>query len=84
MLNLEGCINGVEYELLDKNIKNNYVKIKYPVLEKRPLLDLHGHLIIDHDLFNHDNLTEDGIVEAFIEFAKKEHLSFFSEAPLIK
>ena len=84
LLNLEGCINGVEYELLDKNIKNNYVKIKYPVLEKRPLLDLHGHLIVDHDLFNHDNLTEDGIVEAFIEFAKKEHLSFFSEAPLIK
>jgi type I restriction enzyme M protein len=40
------------------------------------ILDNHGHLIIDHDLFNHDGLTEDGIAEAFIEFAKKEKLSF--------
>ncbi|MFN7379228.1 MAG: N-6 DNA methylase [Pseudanabaena sp.] len=42
-----------------------------------PLLDTHHHLIVDHDLFNHDGLTEDGIAEAFIEFAKKENLSFF-------
>jgi len=42
-----------------------------------PLLDDHLHLIVDHDLFNHDGLTEDGIAEAFIEFAKKEQLSFF-------
>jgi len=42
-----------------------------------PLLDSHGHLIVKHDLFNHDGLTEDGIAEAFIEFAKKERLSFF-------
>lgn len=41
------------------------------------LLDTHGHLIVKHDLFNHDGLTKDGIAEAFIEFAKKEHLSFF-------
>lgn len=41
------------------------------------LLDQHGHLIVDHDLFNHEGLTEDGIAEAFIEFAKKEDLSFF-------
>lgn len=41
------------------------------------LLDEHGHLIVDHDLFNHDGLTEDGIAEAFIEFAKKERLPFF-------
>lgn len=41
------------------------------------LLDTHGHLIVKHDLFNHDQLTKDGIAEAFIEFAKKEHLSFF-------
>lgn len=42
-----------------------------------PLLDEHGHLIVKHDLFNHDGRTEDGITEAFIEFAKKEGLSFF-------
>jgi len=40
-------------------------------------LDEHGHLIVDHDLFNHDGLTQDGIAEAFAEFAKKEGLSFF-------
>ncbi len=42
-----------------------------------PLLDKHGHLIVKHDLFNHEGLTEDGIAEAFAEFAKKERLSFF-------
>jgi type I restriction enzyme M protein len=41
------------------------------------VLDEHGHLIVKHDLFNHDGLTNDGIAEAFIEFAKKERLSFF-------
>ena len=41
------------------------------------LLDTHKHLIVKHDLFNHDNLTKDGIAEAFMEFAKKEELSFF-------
>ena len=41
------------------------------------LLDEHGHRIVDHDLFNHDGLTQDGIAEAFMEFAKKEVLSFF-------
>src|SRR5699024_6911962 len=50
---------------LDQNSSNKY------------LLDNHGHLIVDHDLFNHEGLTEDGIAEAFIEFAKKEKLSFF-------
>lgn len=40
------------------------------------LLDSHGHLVVKHDLFNHDGLTKDGIAEAFIEFAKKEKLSF--------
>ena len=48
------------------------------------LLDSHGHLIVKHDLFNHDGLTRDGIAEAFAEFAKKEHLSFFVDAPLTK
>ena len=42
-----------------------------------PILDTHGHLIVKHDLFNHEGIMEDGIAEAFIEFAKKENLSFF-------
>ena len=49
-----------------------------------PLLDTHRHLIVKHDLFNHDGLTQDGIAEAFAEFAKKEGLSFFADAPLTK
>jgi type I restriction enzyme M protein len=43
----------------------------------KPLLDSHGHLIVKHELFNHDGLTGDGIAEAFAEFARKEGLSFF-------
>lgn len=41
------------------------------------LRDAHGHWVVQHDLFNHDGLTADGIAEAFGEFAKKEKLSFF-------
>ena len=48
------------------------------------LRDTHGHFVVMHDLFNHDNLTEDGIAEAFEEFARKEKLSFFRAAPSIK
>lgn len=40
-------------------------------------LDSHSHFIVDHDLYNHDGMTQDGIAEAFIEFAKREGLSFF-------
>ena len=41
------------------------------------LRDAHGHWVVQHDLYNHDGLTQDGIAEAFAEFAKKERLSFF-------
>ena len=51
------------------------------ILEKKPsggnLRDSHGHYVIQHDFFNHDGLTSDGIAEAFAEFAAKERLSFF-------
>jgi len=40
------------------------------------MLDTHGHLIVQHDLFNHDGLTQNGIAEAFAKFAYDEHLSF--------
>lgn len=43
------------------------------------VLDSHGHKIIKHDLFNHDGLTQDGIAEAFIDFARTENLSFWRE-----
>ncbi|MEX5597361.1 N-6 DNA methylase [Pseudophaeobacter sp. C1-32P7] len=48
------------------------------------LRDTHGHFVVAHDLFNHDGLTEDGVAEAFEEFARKEGLSFFRDAPSIK
>jgi len=41
------------------------------------LKDTHGHWVVQHDLFNHEGLTEDGIAEAFTDFGKKEKLSFF-------
>jgi type I restriction enzyme M protein len=41
------------------------------------LRDAHGHWVVQHDFFNHDGLTQDGIAEAFEEFAAKEKLSFF-------
>lgn len=41
------------------------------------LRDSHNHLIVEHDLFNHDGLTQDGIAEAFEEFARREGLPFF-------
>lgn len=45
--------------------------------EGKLLRDSHGHWVIQHDLFNHDGLTADGIAEAFTEFAAKEKLGFF-------
>jgi len=46
--------------------------------------DSHGHFVVAHDLFNHDGLTQDGIAEAFAEFARREKLSFFRAAPSTK
>ncbi len=42
-------------------------------------LDKNGHLIVDHDLHNHDGELQDGIAEAFIKWAKSEKLSFWLE-----
>ncbi len=56
---------------------NSGDKIYVKNTDGSPVLDTHEHLIVKHDLFNHDGLTKDGIAEAFIEFAKKESLSFF-------
>lgn len=56
---------------------NSGEKIYRKDAEGHIILDSHGHMIVDHDLFNHDGMTEDGIAEAFAEFAKREGLSFF-------
>ncbi|WP_236633070.1 N-6 DNA methylase [Campylobacter armoricus] len=67
-----------EYSLLSKDEKKKAI-LREVVIFDTPMLDSHGHLIIKHDLFNHDGLTQDGIAEAFIEFAKSENLSFWKE-----
>jgi type I restriction enzyme M protein len=65
---------------------------------KFALCDKYGHPVIYHDLHTTVNynwneetkrndieqITPDGIAEAFCEFAKKEKLSFFVNAPLTK
>ncbi len=38
--------------------------------------DRNGHFIVKHDLHNHDDELKDGIAEAFIDWAKKQELSF--------
>lgn len=59
---------------------NSGDKIYATTSEGKLLRDNHNHLIVEHDLFNHDGLTQDGIAEAFIEFAKRERLSFFDSS----
>lgn len=59
-----------------KDNSGDIIYVKDPETGEKKLDD-HGHMYVDHDLYNHDGLTEDGIAEAFIEFAKKEGMSFF-------
>jgi len=53
------------------------VQERLPHFYYERLRDTHGHWVVQHDFFNHDGLTQDGIAEAFEEFAAKEKLSFF-------
>ncbi len=66
------------FAVSEKSGKDNsgeYVFVKNG--NNQPKLDKNGHLIIDHDLHNHDGELPDGIAEKFIEWAKKEKLSFW-------
>ena len=40
-------------------------------------LDENGHLIVNHDLHNHNGELDPGIAEAFIDWAKSENLTFW-------
>ncbi len=55
--------------------------LKVAHVYQRPARDNHGHWVWQHDLFSTEledgERTPEGIAEAFIEFAKKEGLSFF-------
>ncbi|HBF6020556.1 TPA: N-6 DNA methylase [Clostridioides difficile] len=70
-------ITKKHYDNLPEREQKLYEKKMYAESYSKLKLDKHGHLIVKHDLYNHDGLTQDGIAEAFIEFAKKEGLSFF-------
>ncbi|HEX7348320.1 MAG TPA: N-6 DNA methylase [Rhodanobacteraceae bacterium] len=61
--------------LPSKDTSGDKILVKGP--DGAPLRDSHGHYIVQHDFFNHDGLTQDGIAEAFAEFAAKERLGFF-------
>ena len=58
-----------------KDNSGEYVFLKNG--NNQPKLDKNGHLIINHDLHNHDGELPDGIAEKFIEWAKNEKLSFW-------
>jgi len=58
-----------------KNNSGDYIYIKND--NGMAKLDKNGHLIIDHDLHNHNGELSEGIAEAFIKFAKNENLSFW-------
>ena len=67
-----------------KDNSGDKIYVKTPDDSDELLFDEHNHWIVDHDLYNHEELTEDGIAEAFIGFATKEKLSFFEPSPSVK
>ena len=42
----------------------------------RRRIDKYGHFILHHDLHNHGGDLNDGIAEAFIDFAKEQGFGF--------
>lgn len=76
-----------EYNTLDKESQKWYMVAEEVIEKTERVKDTHGHIFVKHDLFNHDPVlanpnpnniySQDGIAEAFAEFAKKEGLSFF-------
>ncbi len=58
-----------------KDNSGDYVFVKNN--NNQPKLDKNGHMVINHDLHNHDGELPDGVAETFIDWAKKEKLSFW-------
>jgi len=71
------CNNSKFYDFCV--ILTNFVPTWVKDIDGTDKLDSHGHKFVDHDLYNHEGLTKDGIAEAFIEFSKKEGLSFLGK-----
>lgn len=59
-----------------ESVSNRGEKVYVRDAKGMPVRDAHGHFIVAHDLFNHDGLTQDGITEAFHEFAKTQGFGF--------
>lgn len=81
---IQRMINGKEYKEVSDEVKKSCKRsVRCEEFSKR-VLDFHGHLVVDHDLYQSsykegDTIVhlDNGIAEAFTEFAKKEGLSFF-------
>jgi len=66
------------FAVSEKSGKDNsgeYIYVKNG--EGKNILDKYGHFIVDHDLHNQGGELPDGVAEAFIEWAKREKLSFW-------
>lgn len=59
-----------------KDNSGDYVFLKNR--DRQYKLDGNGHLILEHDLHNHNGELPDGIAEAFIAWARDQKLSFWS------
>lgn len=75
------CARSKEYNIFFatqkvESVNNRGEKVYVKDLAGNVMRDAHGHFIVAHDLFNHDGLTRNGIAEAFIEFSRKEKMSF--------
>lgn len=76
------CPRKEDYEIFfatqqAESVNNRGEKVFVTDADGQRVRDDHGHFIVRHDLFNHDGKTQDGIAEAFQQFAAKERLSFF-------
>ena len=60
-----------------KNNSGDYIFIKNDEGEYK--LDKYGHLIVDHDIHNQGGVLDNGIAEAFVDFAKAEDFTFWRE-----
>ena len=60
-----------------KDNSGDYIHLKNP--DGQYKLDQHGHMIVDHDLHDHDGELPEGIAEDFISWAKSEKLSFWED-----
>ena len=67
------------FAVSERGGKNNSGDYTYVKKENGQFkLDQNGHLIVDHDLHNHNGNLPDGIAEAFVAWAIGERLSFWS------